>query len=66
MRFQGVRNIDAPRRRQRWLAHFGGYSRATYSNKEYHLERYQWIVELEFDAEGRLSNARVAIWNIFL
>jgi hypothetical protein len=26
----------------------------------------QWIVDLEFDADGRLSNARVAIWNIFL
>ena len=26
----------------------------------------QWIVDLEFDADGRLSNARVTIWNIFL
>jgi hypothetical protein len=26
----------------------------------------QWIVDLEFDAEGHLSNAGVAIWNIFL
>jgi len=26
----------------------------------------QWIVDLEFNADGRLSNARVAIWNIFL
>jgi hypothetical protein len=26
----------------------------------------QWIVDLEFDAEGRLSDAGVAIWNIFL
>jgi hypothetical protein len=26
----------------------------------------QWIVDLEFDADGRLSNAHVAIWNIFL
>jgi hypothetical protein len=26
----------------------------------------QWIVDLEFDADGHLSDARVAIWNIFL
>lgn len=26
----------------------------------------QWIVTLEFDADTHLSNARVAIWNIFL
>jgi hypothetical protein len=26
----------------------------------------QWILDLEFDADGRLSNAHVAIWNIFL
>jgi hypothetical protein len=26
----------------------------------------QWIVDLEFDADGHLSKARVAIWNIFL
>jgi hypothetical protein len=26
----------------------------------------QWIVDLEFDGDGHLSNARVAIWNIFL
>jgi hypothetical protein len=26
----------------------------------------QWIVSLEFDAERLLSDARVAIWNIFL
>jgi hypothetical protein len=26
----------------------------------------QWIVNLEFDGEGQLSDARVAIWNIFL
>jgi hypothetical protein len=26
----------------------------------------QWILDLEFDADDRLSNARVAIWNIFL
>lgn len=26
----------------------------------------QWIVSLEFDAEKHLSDARVAIWNIFL
>jgi hypothetical protein len=26
----------------------------------------QWIVDLEFDADGRLSDAGVAIWNIFL
>jgi hypothetical protein len=26
----------------------------------------QWIVNLEFDGDGHLSNARVAIWNIFL
>jgi hypothetical protein len=25
-----------------------------------------WIVDLEFDADGHLSDARVAIWNIFL
>jgi hypothetical protein len=25
-----------------------------------------WIVDLEFDADGRLSDAGVAIWNIFL
>jgi hypothetical protein len=25
-----------------------------------------WIVDLEFDADGHLSNARVAIWDIFL
>jgi hypothetical protein len=30
------------------------------------LGRMQWIIDLEFDGEGRLSNARVAIWNIFL
>ena len=26
----------------------------------------QWIVDLEFDADGHLSDAGVAIWNIFL
>ena len=26
----------------------------------------QWIIDLEFDRDERLSNARVAIWNIFL
>lgn len=26
----------------------------------------QWIVNLEFDGDGHLSDARVAIWNIFL
>lgn len=26
----------------------------------------QWIVDLEFDGDGHLSDARVAIWNIFL
>jgi len=26
----------------------------------------QWIVDLEFDGDGRLSEAGVAIWNIFL
>ena len=26
----------------------------------------QWIIDLEFDGDERLSNARVAIWNIFL
>ena len=26
----------------------------------------QWIVDLEFDGDGHLSNAGVAIWNIFL
>jgi hypothetical protein len=26
----------------------------------------QWIVDLEFDADGRLSEVGVAIWNIFL
>jgi hypothetical protein len=26
----------------------------------------QWIVDLEFDANGHLSDAGVAIWNIFL
>ncbi|WFU15918.1 hypothetical protein [Bradyrhizobium sp. CB3481] len=26
----------------------------------------QWIIDLEFDGEERLSNARVAIWNVFL
>ena len=26
----------------------------------------QWIVDLEFDAEGHLNDAGVAIWNIFL
>jgi hypothetical protein len=26
----------------------------------------QWIVKLEFDGDGHLSDARVAIWNIFL
>jgi hypothetical protein len=26
----------------------------------------QWIIDLEFDGEERLSNVRVAIWNIFL
>ncbi|MEH2586705.1 hypothetical protein [Bradyrhizobium sp. AZCC 1721] len=26
----------------------------------------QWIVYLDFDADGRLSDARIAIWNIFL
>lgn len=26
----------------------------------------QWIVSLEFDTDTRLSDARVAIWNIFL
>jgi hypothetical protein len=26
----------------------------------------QWIVDLEFDADEHLSDARVAIWNIFL
>jgi hypothetical protein len=25
-----------------------------------------WIVDLEFDADGHVSDARVAIWNIFL
>ena len=25
----------------------------------------QWIVDLEFDAEGHLNDAGVAIWNIF-
>jgi hypothetical protein len=25
-----------------------------------------WIVDLEFDADGHLSDARIAIWNIFL
>ena len=25
-----------------------------------------WIVDLQFDADGHLSDARVAIWNIFL
>jgi hypothetical protein len=25
-----------------------------------------WIVDLEFDADGRLSDAGIAIWNIFL
>jgi hypothetical protein len=25
-----------------------------------------WIVDLEFDADGHLSDARVTIWNIFL
>jgi hypothetical protein len=24
-----------------------------------------WIVDVEFDADARLSDARVAIWNIF-
>ena len=26
----------------------------------------QWIMDLEFDSDGHLSEARVAIWNIFL
>jgi hypothetical protein len=26
----------------------------------------QWIVDLEFDADGHLTDAGVAIWNIFL
>jgi hypothetical protein len=26
----------------------------------------QWVVDLEFDIDGHLSDARVAIWNIFL
>ena len=26
----------------------------------------QWILDLEFDADDHLSDARVAIWNIFL
>jgi hypothetical protein len=25
-----------------------------------------WIVDLEFDADGHVSDARIAIWNIFL
>jgi hypothetical protein len=25
-----------------------------------------WIVNLEFDADGHLSDAGIAIWNIFL
>ena len=30
------------------------------------LGHVQWIVDLEFDADGHLSDAAVAIWNIFL
>jgi hypothetical protein len=30
------------------------------------LGEQQWIVNLEFDADGTLSDAGVAIWNIFL
>jgi hypothetical protein len=30
------------------------------------LGQKQWIVDLEFDADGHLSDADVAIWNIFL
>jgi hypothetical protein len=30
------------------------------------LEYKQWVVDLEFDADGHLSDAGVAIWNIFL
>jgi hypothetical protein len=26
----------------------------------------QWMINLEFDTDGRLSDARIAIWNIFL
>ena len=30
------------------------------------LGEQRWIVNLEFDADGTLSDAGVAIWNIFL
>jgi hypothetical protein len=30
------------------------------------LGHEQWIVDMEFDADGHLSDAGVAIWNIFL
>jgi hypothetical protein len=30
------------------------------------LGHKQWTLYLDFDADGRLSDARIAIWNIFL
>lgn len=30
------------------------------------LGHKQWMINLEFDGDGRLSEARIAIWNIFL
>jgi hypothetical protein len=30
------------------------------------LGQLQWILYVDFDADGRLSDARIAIWSIFL